>query len=167
MNIKAVTLNTARRFQRSVYIFRHIHSPLFMAQLVAALLQQPRAAIDIANVNEITISFPSLNFAKGGVTITITPGTLNITVTGVHSIRDLVTLTTANLALSKGNVGTIGIYFIWNHDITNQIQLGGDGTTYPIALNAGEFGFGRWNAATFNAKSAAATPQLEYCLIEA
>lgn len=120
-----------------------------------------------ANNNEITVSFPSLAFSKGGVTITITPGTLSVTVVGVHSIRDLVTLSTADTNLSKGNVGTIGIYFVWNHDITNAIQIGGDGTTYPLALNAGEFGFGRWNAAAIHAKASAATPQLEYCLIEA
>ncbi len=120
-----------------------------------------------ANVNEIVVSFPSLNFAKAGVTITISPGTLNITVIGQHSIRDLVSLTTANLALPKGSVGTIGVYFAWNHDLVNIANLSGDGTTYPLALNATEFGFGRWNAATFNAKSIAGTPALEYCLIEA
>jgi hypothetical protein len=134
---------------------------------IGAGLYLPSGSQLFANNNEITVSFPSLSFAKGGVTITITPGTLSVTVTGVHSIRDLITLSTSNTACSKGNVGTIGIYFIWNHDITNTIQLGGDGTTYPIALFAGEFGFGRWNAATFNAKASAGTPQLEYCLIEA
>jgi hypothetical protein len=120
-----------------------------------------------ANANEITISFPSFNFSKSGVTITILPGTLNVSVIGLHSVHDVVTLTTADAILSKGNIGTLGVYFVWNHDSTNAAQMGGDGTTYPLAANAGEASFGRWNAAAFHAKSTAGSPQLEYCLIEA
>src|SRR5882672_9319831 len=158
MNIKPLILNTARRVRRTAYEFKHMHRPFFMAQLLAAA--GVRGSIHIANANEIVISFPSLNFAKGGVIVTITPGTLNISVTGIHSIRDLLTLSTSDATLSKGNVATIGIYFIWNHDVTNNILLGSDGTLFPIMLQPGEFGFGRWNAAAFHAKSAAGTPQL-------
>ena len=118
--------------------------------------------------NELTVNIPSISFAKGTLSINITPSPspLQVSVTGVHSVHDQIALTTTDSNISKGNIGTIGWVYVKNLDVTNQVQIGGDGTTYPITLNPGEYGTFRWNAAAFHAKCTAGTPSLEYMLIE-
>jgi hypothetical protein len=117
---------------------------------------------------ELSINLASFSFAKTPISINIAPlpSPLLVQVTGIHSMHDQVVLSTGDLTLSKGNIATIGYVFMRNLDITNTILVGPDGTTFQIALRAGEYGLFRWNAAAIHAKSGLGTPSLEYMLIE-
>src|SRR6266545_5690267 len=118
--------------------------------------------------NELTVSIPSIAYLKGTIAINISPSPspLTVSATGIHSIHDTVALSTSDASLSKGTITTIGWVYVKNLDVTNNILIGSDGTLFPLMLKPGEYGVFRWNAAAFHAKSAAGTPQIEYCLIE-
>ena len=121
--------------------------------------------------SELRITLPTISYLKNGITINITPpiNPMLADVTGENSMNDVVTLSTSNTALSKGNISSIGYVFFKNLDATNNILIGSDGTTYPMMLKPGEYAFFRWNlaGALLQAKASAGTPVLQYCLIEA
>lgn len=118
--------------------------------------------------NELNINLASFSFAKTPITVNIAPlpSPLSVTVTGIHSMHDQVVLTTGDLTLSKGNIGTIGYVYLRNLDATNSILIGPDGANFHIILRAGEYGLLRWNSTNIHAKSGLGTPTLEYMLIE-
>ena len=117
--------------------------------------------------NELTINLPSFTYVKSPFNENMTPGVLQVTVIGKKIIHGHITLTTADTLLNKGNIGTYGFVYMKNWDSTNIVNIGGDGTTYPLALNPGEFWIGRWNVAALHAKSVAGSPLLEYWAVEA
>jgi hypothetical protein len=117
--------------------------------------------------NEITINLSSITYVKDVYSDTITPGTLQISVTGKHAIHDDVVLSTIDLSLAKGNIGTIGFFYVKNKDNTNNVLIGTDGTNFPFILIPGSAMFGYINGAALHAKSAAGAPLLEYYLVEA
>jgi hypothetical protein len=116
--------------------------------------------------NELTINLPTMTYVKDVYNDSILPGVISMTVNGRHAIHDNMTLSTSDSTLSKGNVGTIGFFYFRNRDITNNIQIGSDGTLFPLTLKPGEVALGRWNAAAIHAKAAVGTPSLEYWVIE-
>jgi hypothetical protein len=117
--------------------------------------------------NEITINIPNITYVKDVYNDTMAVGVVNMSVTGKHAIHDNMPLSTGDLNVSKGNIGTIGFFLFRNKDVTNTIQIGSDGTLFPLQLLPGEVAIGRWNAAAVHAKAVAGTPGFEYWLIEA
>jgi hypothetical protein len=120
---------------------------------------------------ELRITLPTISYGKNAVSINIVPpvNPLLVDVAGENSMHDVLTLSTSNTAISKGNISSIGYVFFKNIDPTNNILIGSDGTTYPMMLKPGEYAFFRSNlsGALFQAKAAAGTPILEYSYIEA
>jgi hypothetical protein len=117
--------------------------------------------------NELTINLPAITYIKDPFNENLTPGIMQVTVTGKQITHGSVPIpTAANVVLNKGNIGTIGYVYFKNKDTTLAIQIGGDGTTYPLTLKAGEVALVRWNTASLNAKSASGSPVLEYWAVE-
>jgi hypothetical protein len=118
--------------------------------------------------NELNINLSSIGYLKGTVAVNISPvpSPLTVNCTGLHSVHDTVSLTTGDITLSKGNIGTIGYCYFKNLDVTNTVQISDDGTVYALAFKPGENGYFRWNAAAVHAKAVAGTPQLEYAMFE-
>lgn len=118
---------------------------------------------------ELRITLPTISYLKGAITINVVPpvNPLLVDVAGENSMNDVVTLSTSNLSLSKGNITTIGYVFLKNLDATNLVLIGSDGTTYPYQLKAGEYAFFRWNLTAVQVKAGAGTPILQYSFIEA
>jgi hypothetical protein len=117
--------------------------------------------------NELTINLSSITYVKDVYNDVISPGTLQISVTGKHAIHDDVALSTTDLSLAKGNISTIGFFYLKNKDVTNNILVGTDGTNFPFILLPGIAMFGYVNGAALHAKSAAGSPLLEYYMVEA
>jgi len=114
--------------------------------------------------NEIRTS-AGLTYNKNGVTETIN-NQVNINVTGNGFIKRTIGLTTVDATLDLGNITTPGVCYFQNLDSTNTIQIGGDGTDYPVQLLPGEDGRFRFNAAAIHAKAVAGTPLLHYVVID-
>lgn len=116
--------------------------------------------------NELTINLPSFTYIKSPFSENIVPGILQVTVTGKQVVHGHIGLTTGDTTLNKGNIGTYGFVYFKNWDSTNILQIGSDGTLYPISFGPNEFGIMRWNAAAIHAKATAGTPLLEYWAVE-
>jgi|SRR5215469_4795435 len=116
--------------------------------------------------NEITINLPSITYVKDVYNDTQSPGIVNLSVTGKHAVHDNQQLTTSNTALAKGNIGTIGFFFVRNKDLTIAIQVS-FGTVEYMTVPPGMIAIGYAGVATLNAKAASGTPNLEYWIIEA
>ena len=117
--------------------------------------------------NTVIETIPSIAVQLDQIAFTLpSPGTLTVAVTGGHHVLDEVALSTTDATVSKGNIGTIGRFYFKNLDVTNTIQIGGDGSTYPLSLLPGEDAKGRWNTTAVHAKSTAGTPKLYYLLVE-
>src|SRR5947209_1719214 len=116
--------------------------------------------------NELNINLSSITFLKGIYNDKVTPGAIPITVAGTHAAKDTIGLTTTDSVINKGNIGTIGFFYLKNNDPNNDVLIGSDGTNYPLKVPAGKVAIGFWNAAAMHAKAAAGTPTLDYWLIE-
>jgi len=116
--------------------------------------------------NEITINLPSITYVKDVYNDTLAPGTINLSVTGKHAVHDNQALTTSNTALGKGNIGTIGFFYLKNKDSTINVLVS-FGTTEYMTLPPGGIALGVAGVATINAKGASGTPSIEYWIIEA
>lgn len=117
-------------------------------------------------MNELNLSL-TIAYGKTPNSLILTP-TLAITVAGLHYIHDQVALSTGDLILNKGLVGTIGFVFVKNNDLVNNCLVGTDGVTYPTTLLPGIWTyFTSWATANVHAKSSAGTPNLEYAIVEA
>ena len=116
--------------------------------------------------NELTIQLPSFTYVKAPFNESMTPGILAVSINGKQVVHGSIGLTTVDATLNKGNVGTYGYVYFKNQDATNNIQIGSDGTLFPLMLKPGEFSICRWNAAAIHAKAAVGTPILEYWAVE-
>lgn len=116
--------------------------------------------------NEITINLPSIIYAKDVYNDTIAPGIISVSVTGKHAIHDNQQLSTSNAALAKGNIGTIGFFYVKNKDLVLNILVS-MGTTEYMTLPPGAIAIGVAGTTAINAKGASGTPSIEYWLIEA
>ena len=116
--------------------------------------------------NELQLPGGNLTFIKGVQNVAIPIPALSITVTGQASIHGQVALTTGDLNLNKGLIGTIGWIYIKNLDVTNNAQIGSDGILYPILLAPGGWILTQWNAVAVHAKATASTPNIEYLFVE-
>ncbi len=112
------------------------------------------------------LSATALRFVKGGVDVANPAVLSNFDVSGSFYIRNFISVGTGDESLALGDVATPGWLFVWNHDATNYITMGSDGSVYPIKLKAGEWGLFRWNGAAIHAKANTAACKLEYFLID-
>jgi hypothetical protein len=116
--------------------------------------------------DELKINGPSLDFAKGILSLSVAPAALAIDVAGVHRIDDIGTATASDDTLSKGSIGTIGWFFIQNLGDTNNLLVGTDGTNYQVMLKPSESAAWRVNGSNVHVKSSAGTTDYYYAMIE-
>ena len=116
--------------------------------------------------NEITINLPSITYVKSPYNDNLTPGIVNVSVAGVHAVHDKQVLSTSNAPLAKGNIGTIGFFYIKNLDVTLNILVTA-GTTEYWTLAPGQFILGIAGVTNINAKGSSGAPACEYWIIEA
>src|SRR5215471_3580137 len=115
--------------------------------------------------NEITINLPSISYVKDVYNDSLSIGVINLSVTGKHAVHDSVNCTAANVALAKGNIGTIGFFYLRNKDLLNAISVTFGSTEYMI-LGAGGISLGTAGVTAISIKATVGTPALEYWLIE-
>jgi len=115
--------------------------------------------------NEITVNIPSITYIKDVYNDSLAIGIANFDVAGKHAVHDNQQLSTSNAALAKGNIGTIGFYFLRNKDVSISILVS-FGTTEYMTLPAGKIALGNAGVTTINAKGASGTPSLEYWIVE-
>ena len=82
------------------------------------------------------ISFSAqLNYSKNGASLSSQCSTV-ATVAGVKYADVMQAITTAGVTVTFGTVGTVGVFMLQNIDPTNYVDVGFDGSTYPIRLAA-------------------------------
>lgn len=116
--------------------------------------------------NELRVT-GSLNFNKNNASLSRTLS-IQVTVAGSRPYSDMQNIGTSDETLALGSIGTIGFVCFRNIDATNYIDIGADGSSYPIRLLAGEIaGPLRWNGAAIHAKANNAACDLQYDIVEA
>lgn len=116
---------------------------------------------------ELRTTLSLFRFVKGGLDISLPAVVANFDVSGSYALRNFASIGTTDETLALGDVATNGWLFLWNHDATNYITVGADGSSYPIKLLAGEWALFRFNGAAIHAKANTAACKLEYMLVEA
>jgi hypothetical protein len=86
---------------------------------------------------------------------------------GNAAIQNIVSVGTADETLDKADITNIGTCYFKNLDAVNYIDIGPDGTVYPIRLKAGCDARLPWNGTAVHAKANTAACLLDYVLIEA
>lgn len=108
-----------------------------------------------------------MQFSKGGATLARTYSTL-ITVAGAACFSNVQVVNTTDTILDLGGVGTIGYVIFNNLDGTHFLDIGADGSSYPIRLQPGtQSGPLSWNGAAIHAKADTASCKLQYDIVEA
>lgn len=114
--------------------------------------------------NELTIT-ASLTWANSARLVN-RPITKQVTVTGTKPIGGLIqTIGTVDETIALVDVGTVGYLLVVNQDGTNYVELGSDGSVYPIKLKAGEFCLLRWNGAAIHAKANTGACDVEFNIL--
>jgi hypothetical protein len=109
----------------------------------------------------------SVNFNKGGAQVG-RRWSSKIDVAGSVGLHNTKTIATSDTTLPIEEIGTIGYVAFHNLDATNYVDIGPDGSSYPIRLMPGEFsGPIHWNAAAVHCKANTASCKLEYVAVEA
>jgi hypothetical protein len=116
--------------------------------------------------NEITINLPSITYIKDVYNDTLSIGMVNLSVTGKHAVHDNQQLSSSNTPLGKGNIGTIGFFYLKNKDATLNILVTFGATEYAT-IPPGMIMLGNAGVANINAKGASGTPNIEYWIVEA
>ena len=82
------------------------------------------------------ISFSAqLSYSKSGASLSSQCSTV-ATVAGVKYADVVQTIATGGSTVTFGTVGTVGVFMLQNIDPTNFVDVGFDGTTYPVRLAA-------------------------------
>jgi len=116
--------------------------------------------------NELTYA-ATLNFAKSGSNSIAKGLTDTIDVAGAYVADAQQLIGTVDETLTyPADLATVGMCIFQNLDATNYIEIGNDGSNYPIRLKAGEFGIFRFNG-TIHAKANTAACKLGFTIIEA
>lgn len=110
--------------------------------------------------NELQISLNG-SYAKNGAT-DLFNAAAQVTVTSNYISSGIASVGTVDETISLGDVSTVGFIFLKNLDDTNFVEIGSDGSSYPLKLKAGEALLTRWNAAAIHAKADTATVNLQY-----
>ena len=114
--------------------------------------------------NELSLAF-SLAFSKSSSTINQNEA-IQVTVTGTKYVKINQSIPTSDTTLTLGAVGTPGFLMVKNTDATNYVELGTDGSAWPLKLKAGEVAMMRWNAAAVHAKANTGACIIEYLIID-
>lgn len=118
----------------------------------------------MADELNITISF---NFEKSGSQpIAIAPSDV-VTVAGSYVAQATQLIGTSDETLTyPADLATVGYCVFQNLDGTNYIEIGNDGSNYPVRLKAGEIAVFRFNG-TVHAKANTAACKLAFWIVEA
>lgn len=115
--------------------------------------------------NELNIS-GALRFVKSPNQTVESIATAIISITGTKYVVGVQSIGTSDEVVAIDDIGTAGFCLVKNLDSSNYIEIGADGTTYPIKLLAGEFALFRING-TLHAKANTAACNLQKAIIEA
>lgn len=106
------------------------------------------------------------SFNKGGAAFSVNFGAAYFDVAGSVGNQEVQAVGITDESLNLGDISSIGYVFLKNLDATNSIQIGSDGTLYPILLRAnGGWAIMEWNAAAIHAKANVAPCNLQYTII--
>ena len=105
-----------------------------------------------------------LNYAKNSAALS-TQCSVTVDVAGIKYADVVQAIATTNTTVVFGDVGTVGVFMLQNIDYTNYIDIGFNGTTYPIRLAAvsgsqGGFMIAPNNGSTIYAKANTASCNL-------
>lgn len=116
--------------------------------------------------NELTIAL-TLNFIKAGSQSIAKGLTDTIDVAGTYTASAVQLIGTTDETLTfPSDLASVGYCIFENLDATNYLEIGSDGTNYPIRLKAGEIAMLRFNG-TIHAKANTAACKLGFTIIEA
>lgn len=116
--------------------------------------------------NELTVN-ASLGYAKNSYTVTLARTGANFNVSGTKYHQAVQTIGTAEEALNKGDIGTIGYCLLINRDATNYVSIRrATGEGNMIKLKPGEFALFRCEATAPFAVANVAACELEVLMIE-
>ena len=76
-----------------------------------------------------------LNYAKNSASLS-TQCSVTVDVAGIKYADAVQAITTGGSTVTFGTVGTVGVFMLQNIDYTNYIDIGFDGSTYPVRLAA-------------------------------
>lgn len=115
--------------------------------------------------NEINI-LSSIGYSKNHVSSAMS---LNFSAdqTGDKLARAVQSITTTEVQLDKGGVGTIGYLAVRNLDLTNFVLLGHATGSYAVKLLAGKGTVVPWNGTAVYAIADTAPVEVEYLILEA
>ena len=105
-------------------------------------------------------------YNKNGATRGRTGVTTVQDATGNAVVDDVQSIGTSDETLDKGDIGTIGFLYAKNLDALHYIDIGADGSTYPIRLQPGVDCRTPWNSSAVHAKANTAACLLDYVVIE-
>jgi hypothetical protein len=109
-----------------------------------------------------------MTFSKSGASLARPPYNTLVTVAGSKTISNVQNIGTGDETLDLGDVGTIGYAIFNNLDDTNYIDIGADGSSYPIRVQPGkQAGPIPWNGAAIHAKANTGACDLQYDIVEA
>jgi len=101
----------------------------------------------------------SLNFDKNGAAMEVANQTAT-DITGTLYADVIRLVPTSSTVITFGNITAVGWFMVQNLDNTNYVDIGFDGTTWPIRLkadqnggNTGGFVFAQGNSCTVYAKA--------------
>lgn len=116
--------------------------------------------------DELSLSF-TLAFSKAASqTVTQSLSGL-VTVSGTYTAGGTQLIGTADETLTfPADLATVGYCLFQNLDATNYIEIGNDGSNYPVRLLAGEKAMFRFNG-TIHAKANTGACKLAFTIIEA
>lgn len=100
----------------------------------------------------------SISFGKTGLTLDVSGSKYNL---ARHAVG------TSEEALLKGEVGTIGMIAIYNHDATNYVEYRPATTVAGLKIGPGEFQIFRANTASPMLVANTAECAVEYLVVEA
>lgn len=118
----------------------------------------------MADEYKITISG---KFEKNDVKELFGYSNLTIDVTGKNYVKVTQTIGTTDETVAKGDIGTIGHVFIRNHDATNFVTWGADGTNYPGKVFAEDQAVSGFNGTDLHIKANTAACDCEVLIVEA
>ena len=108
----------------------------------------------------------NFTYRKNGTVITRSVASIG-DAAGSGAVQAIHSCATSDATLDKGDITNIGTIYLKNLDSTNYIDVGPDGTLYPIRLQPGCDCRLPWSGTTIHVKAHTAPCLLDYVLLEA
>jgi hypothetical protein len=116
--------------------------------------------------NELNLTY-TLSFRKTNCQTVTQSLTSAVTVSGTYTGSNVQSIGTGDTVVTvPAGMGTVGYVLFENLDATNYIEIGNDGSVYPVRLLAGEKAMFRFNGA-IHAKANTGACKLSTTAIEA